>query len=121
VSRTLTGVQAELSQVLADRRIQAEGRERTDGKGNRTVRRLAIFKLYQSQTRVIERAIDTAALMLGSDRSRGYCLEMICADFLAGINLDHGDPEMLFSMTRFFQFLPGEQQAFLEGLSEKAA
>ncbi len=42
------------------------------------------FKLYQSQTPVIERAIETAALMLRSDRSRGYCLEMICADFLAG-------------------------------------
>ena len=68
-------------------------------------------------------AIETAALMLGSDRSRGYCLEMICADFLAGANLDDGDPELLlFSMTRFFQFLPGEQQqAFLEDLSEKAA
>ena len=81
------------------------------------------FKLYQSQMPVIERAIETAALMLGSDRSRGYCLEMICADFLAGANLDHGDPEMLlFSMTRFFKFLPGEQrQAFLEGLSEKAS
>jgi hypothetical protein len=39
---------------------------------------------------VIERAIETAALMLGSDRSRGYCLEMICADFLAGANLDNG-------------------------------
>jgi hypothetical protein len=42
------------------------------------------FKLYQSQSPVIERAIETAALMLGSDKSRGYCLEMICADFLAG-------------------------------------
>ena len=73
------------------------------------------FKLYQSQMPVIERAIETAALMLGSDRSRGYCLEMICADFLAGANLDHGDPEMLlFSMTRFFKFLPEEQrQTFL--------
>jgi hypothetical protein len=39
---------------------------------------------------VIERAIETASLMLGSDRSRGYCLEMICADFLAGANLDNG-------------------------------
>jgi hypothetical protein len=70
---------------------------------------------------VIERAIETAALMLGSDRSRGYCLEMICADFLAGANLDHGDPEiLLFSMTRLFKFLPQEQkQAFLEGLSER--
>jgi hypothetical protein len=74
------------------------------------------FKLYKSQMPVIDRAIETAALMLGSDRSRGYCLEMICADFLAGANLDHGDPEMLlFSMTRFFRFLPEEQrQAFLE-------
>jgi hypothetical protein len=78
------------------------------------------FKLYQSQMPVIERAIETAALMLGSDRSRGYCLEMICADFLAGANLDHGDPEMLlFSMIRFFKFLPEEQrQAFLGGLKK---
>ena len=81
------------------------------------------FKLYQSQMPVIEKAIETAALMLGSDRSRGYCLEMICADFLAGANLDNGDPEkLLFSMTRFFKFLSGEQkQEFLEALSEKAS
>jgi hypothetical protein len=61
--------------------------------------------------------------MLGSDRSRGYCLEMICADFLAGANLDNGGPEtLLFSMTRFFRFLPEEQRhAFLEALSEKAS
>jgi len=81
------------------------------------------FKLYQSQMPVIEKAIEIAALMLGSDRSRGYCLEMICADFLAGANLDNGDPStMLFSMKRFFKFLPGEQrQEFLEGLSEDAS
>jgi hypothetical protein len=77
------------------------------------------FKLYQSQIPVIEPAIETAALMLGSDRSRGYCLEMICADFLAGANLDNGDPAtLLFSMARFFKFLPEEQrQAFLGGLN----
>jgi hypothetical protein len=81
------------------------------------------FKLYKSQTPVIERAIETAALMLGSDRSRAYCLEMICADFLAGANLDNGDPEMLlFSMTRFFKFLPEEQrQKFLPCLDQKAS
>jgi hypothetical protein len=81
------------------------------------------FKLYGSQIPVVERAIETASLMLGSDRSRGYCLEMICADFLAGANLDNGDPEtLLFSVSRFFRFLTGEQQqAFLEGLSEKAS
>jgi len=42
------------------------------------------YKVYKSQAPVIEQAMDTAALMLGSDKSRGYCLEMICADFLAG-------------------------------------
>jgi hypothetical protein len=48
---------------------------------------------------------------------------MICADFLAGANLDHGDPEiLLFSMTRFFKFLPGEQKhAFLKSLTENAS
>jgi hypothetical protein len=44
------------------------------------------FKLYKSQLPVVEKAVETAALMLGSDKSRGYCLEMICADFLAGAN-----------------------------------
>src|SRR6516225_1606555 len=39
------------------------------------------FKVYRSQLPVIERALETAALMLGSDKSRSYCFEMICADF----------------------------------------
>jgi hypothetical protein len=84
---------------------------------------IVYFKLYQSQMPVIERAIETAALMLGSDRSRGYCLEMICADFLAGANLDNGDPgTLLFSMERFYRFLPEDQkQAFLESLPEKTS
>ena len=45
------------------------------------------------------------------------------AAHLAGANLDNGDPEtLLFSMTRFFKFLPAEQkQAFLGGLGEKAS
>jgi hypothetical protein len=44
------------------------------------------FKVYKSQLPVVEQALETAALMLGTDKSRGYCLEMICADFLAGAN-----------------------------------
>jgi hypothetical protein len=46
------------------------------------------FKLYKSQLPVVEQALEAAGLMLGSDKSRGYCLEMICADFLAGANLE---------------------------------
>ena len=84
---------------------------------------LIYFKVYKSQIPVIEQAIETAALMLGSDKSRGYCLEMICADFLAGANLDNSNPEILLSsMTRFFKFLPGEQrQKFLSHLEQKAS
>jgi hypothetical protein len=44
---------------------------------------LIYFKVYKSQIPVIEQAIETAARMLGTEKSRGYCLEMICADFLA--------------------------------------
>jgi len=50
------------------------------------------FKLYKSQLPVVEKAIETATLMLGTDKSRGYCLEMICADFLAGANLREDQP-----------------------------
>jgi len=46
------------------------------------------FKVYKSQLSVVEKALETAALMLGTDKSRGYCLEMICADFLAGAHLE---------------------------------
>jgi hypothetical protein len=61
--------------------------------------------------------------MLGMDSSRGYCLEMICADFLAGANLDTEDPTMLLqSVSRFFRFLPGEQrQALLHEVAEKVS
>ena len=48
------------------------------------------FKLFKSQILVVEKALETAGLMLGADKSRGYCLEMICADFLAGASLEEG-------------------------------
>src|SRR5208337_5580216 len=44
------------------------------------------FKLYKNQLPVVEKALETVGLMLGTNKSRGYCLEMICADFLAGAN-----------------------------------
>ena len=69
------------------------------------------FKIYTSQLPVIERALETAALMLGSDKSRSYCLEMICADFLAGANLENGDPgTLLLSLERLIEILPRPQK-----------
>jgi hypothetical protein len=81
------------------------------------------FKMYKSQIPLIEQAVETAALMLGSDKSRGYCLEMICADFLAGANLDSDNPDvLLWSVSRLFKLLPGEQQQqFFAELQQTAA
>ena len=78
-------------------------------------------KVYRSQMPVIEQAIDTASLMLGSDKSRGYFLEMICADFLAGGHLEDGDPQiLLLSMLRFRFLSAAQKQEFLQHISEAA-
>jgi hypothetical protein len=84
---------------------------------------LIYFKVYKSQVPIVERAIETAALMLGSDKSRGYCLEMICADFLAGAHLDGSSPEILLnSVSRYYRLMPASQrQAFLAQISGTAS
>jgi hypothetical protein len=48
---------------------------------------------------------------------------MICADFLAGANLDSGHSDvLLYSILRLFKSLPGEEQkAFLDHATEKAS
>jgi hypothetical protein len=83
---------------------------------------LIYFKLYRSQVPVIEQALEMAARMLGSDRSRGYCLEMICADFLAGASLEDGNAEvLLISLRQIYRFLPQQQQhQFLDELRRTA-
>ena len=77
---------------------------------------LIYFKLYKSQLAIIEQALETAALMLGSDKSRGYMLEMICADFLAGANLETGNSDVLMtSLDRLPDSLPQpKRQEFLD-------
>ncbi len=76
---------------------------------------LIYFKIYRSQLAVIEQALEMAARMLGSDRSRGYCLEMICADFLAGIATAE-DPDFVLNLVhRLWSFLSTDQQRALIG------
>jgi hypothetical protein len=78
------------------------------------------FKLYKSQLPVVEQALETAALMLGTNQSRGYCLEMICADFLAGASLESGNQESLIgSLCRVAAMLPREmRQELVEKLKQ---
>ena len=77
------------------------------------------FQVIQSSNRHFE----TAALMLGSDKSRGYCLEMICADFLAGANIDSENSRALADgISRLFKFLPETQkQALLHDVVEQVS
>jgi hypothetical protein len=105
---------------LPKEQLQREVERELTGKDSEP-HELIYFKVYKSQIPVIEQAIETAALMLGSDKSRGYCLEMICADFLAGANLDSGQPDLLLrAISRFYEFLPREQrQSFAERIDER--
>lgn len=81
---------------------------------------LIYFRLYKSQLPVIEQALETASLMLGGDKARGYCLEMICADFLAGANLESGDSRpMLLALDRLIGMLaPTDRMVFRERLGQ---
>ena len=57
--------------------------------------------------------------MLGSDKPRGYCLEMICADFLAGANLQEGNPDtLILAVGRLVEMLPtGQREQVLQAAS----
>jgi hypothetical protein len=79
------------AKTLAKEQFQREVERHLTGKETEPWE-IIYFKLYKSQLPVVEKALETAALMLGTDKSRGYCLEMICADFLAGANLGEARP-----------------------------
>jgi hypothetical protein len=79
------------------------------------------FKVYKSQLAVIEQALETAALMLGSEKSRGYCLEMICADFLAGANLDAPNSQsFLLAVHRLCSLIPESERTNVSQLRSRS-
>ena len=83
---------------------------------------LLYLKVYKSQLPVIEKALETAGLMLGNTKSRGYCLEMICADFLAGVGVETGDSDlMLTALFRLFDLLPIAQKGVFVDRLRKAS
>jgi hypothetical protein len=80
------------SPLHPDPRFQVRGRSALDGPQGEPWE-ILYFEMYRSQLPVIERALETAALLLGTKKSRGYCPEMICAYFLAGASLDAGEEQ----------------------------
>jgi hypothetical protein len=79
------------ARALPKEEFKREVERHLTGKETESWEKIIYFKLYRSQLPVVEKALETAGLMLGTDKSRGYCLEMICADFLAGADLQENE------------------------------
>jgi hypothetical protein len=50
---------------------------------------------------------------MGTERSRGYCLELVCAAFLAGRGEESSPEEILTVIHRFVGLLPPEYQGHI--------
>jgi hypothetical protein len=81
---------------------------------------MVYFKLFESQLPVVERALYVASRMVGTERSRGYCLELVCADFLAGRTEESAPEEILLVIHRLVSLLPPDYQAGLRGQAGEA-
>jgi hypothetical protein len=78
--------------------VLCRGRVHTGGRKEITSREteqheIIYFKIYKSQIPVIEQALETAALMLGTDKGTWVVARDDRADFLGGANLDNGNPD----------------------------
>lgn len=76
---------------------------------------MVYFKLYESQLPTVERALYIASRMAGTEKSRGYCLELVCADFLAGRTEESSPEEILLLIERLVKVLPEDYQSQLLG------
>jgi hypothetical protein len=79
---------------------------------------MVYFKLFESQLPIVERALYVASRMVGTERSRGYCLELVCADFLAGRTEESSPEEILLVIHRLVNLLPADYRARLVGKAE---
>jgi len=79
---------------------------------------MVYFKLFESQLPVVERALYVASRMVGTERSRGYCLELVCADFLAGRTEESSPEEIVLVIHRLVNVLPIDYRARLTGKPE---
>ena len=70
-------------------------------------RDILYFTVDYNQRGVIEQALERAGLLLGTDKSRAFCLEMICADFLEGARLEAGNEDVwLLAVARLIDTVP---------------
>ncbi len=74
---------------------------------------MAYISPFASPLRVIERASCVASRIAGTERSRGYCLELVCADFLVGRTEESAPEEIPLLIHRLVGLLPPDYQARL--------
>jgi hypothetical protein len=86
------------------------------------VSEIIYFKVYKSQLAVIEQALEAASAVLSGRKSRGACLDFICANFVENIRNETLNPGMLSNLIRrFFERLPvAERRGLLEALGKSA-
>ena len=82
---------------------------------------MVYFKLFDSQLPIVERALYIASRMAGTERSRGYCLELICADFLAGQAEESSPEEILLVIHHLVELLPPDHLARVRGREVEVA
>ena len=74
-------------------------------------RDILYFTVDYNQRGVIEQALERAGLLLGTDKSRAFCLEMICADFLEGARLEAGQENVWYeALARLINAVPVAQR-----------
>ena len=80
------------------------------------------FGVRKSQLPVIEHALEAASVVLGQRKSRGSCLEFVCAYFVASKNSKRTNPGALSNLIhRLFELVPaGEKHELLEALRKCA-
>lgn len=75
------------------------------------------YEPYEMNCRWWKGALDVASRMVGTEKSRGDCLELVCADFLAGRGDESSPEEILKVIHRFVHLPPRNHQANIAGES----
>ncbi len=108
------------AQQLSKEQFKCEVKKHLTGKDVQP-RELLYFQVSKNQLEVIEQALGAAASILGADKSRSYCLEMICADFAEGASRELGAEHILFgALARLVDTLTVAQRLQLLDIVKKS-
>jgi hypothetical protein len=83
------------AQQLSKEELKCEVRKELTGKQTQP-KDLLYFQVSKNQLEVIEQALEIAASIFGADKSRSYCLEIICADLVAETSRKSDAKSMFF-------------------------